>query len=161
MTMADVVDVRVPRQCIAEVHTHLRAVGEQGHEGFGLWVGRREGRRFDVAAAIIPRQRHIRTADGVCVVIKDNELHRLNVQLFRADLTILAQIHSHPRRAYHSDTDNANAVATSVGCLSLVVPNFARAAFDFASTAVYRLDARGTWQSLSKAQAAKLMTMVE
>ena len=152
MPLADVTTLCVPRDCVAEVHAHMRRVGRDGSEGLGLWVGRQDGVRFDVTRAVIPAQRHIRTGDGVCVVTDADELHRINVWLYRERLTLIAQIHSHPGRAYHSDTDDAYAIATTVGCFSLVVPDFAAAPFDLARVATYRLDARGTWKGLSAAQ---------
>ncbi|CDX14889.1 conserved hypothetical protein [Mesorhizobium sp. ORS 3324] len=138
----DVATVALPQLCVSRVQAHLRSVGQQGYEGMGLWVGLQQGQRFEVKEAIIPAQRHIRTIDGVCVIVPAEEFHRLNVLLYNRSLKLLAQIHSHPGRAYHSTTDDAYAVATTVGCLSLVVPNFAREPFDLARVAAYRLEVR-------------------
>jgi hypothetical protein len=74
-------------------------------------------------------------------------------------LALIAQIHSHPGRAYHSSTDDQYAVATTVGCLSLVVPNFATAPFAVDRVASYRLDASGTWRSLSSSEAARIISV--
>lgn len=95
----------------------------------------------------------------MCVVTGPEELHRINVWLYREKLTLMAQIHSHPGRAYHSSTDDEYAVATTVGCLSLVVPDYARAPFDLVRTASYRLDATGVWRPLSAAQAQRLIVI--
>ncbi|MGX7703878.1 Mov34/MPN/PAD-1 family protein [Methylobacterium sp. Gmos1] len=143
------------------MQTHLREVGRAGHEGLGLWVGRQEQDRFTVVQAVIPVQRHIRTGDGVCVVVGPEELHRLNVWLFRQGLTLFAQIHSHPGRAYHSGTDDENAVATATGCLSLVVPDFAARPFTVETTAVYRLDPKGRWRVVPPPRARSLIRIVE
>lgn len=157
MTLAQVRQVVVPHGCVDEVHSHLRAVGRDGHEGFGLWAGIQGGERFTVTKALIPAQRHIRTADGVCVIVGPEELHRINVWLYREKLTLIAQIHSHPGRAYHSSTDDAYAVATTVGCLSLVVPDFATRPFEMRSTATYRLDAAARWREIRPNDAARLI----
>ena len=157
MTLAQIETVVVPRACADEVQAHMREVGRAGHEVLGLWVGHQEGERFTVAQTVIPAQRHIRTGDGVCVVVGPEELHRLNVWLFRQKLTLLAQIHSHPGRAYHSGTDDDNAVATATGCLSLVVPDFAARPFAVDTTAVYRLDPRGRWREVPSSRARSLI----
>jgi hypothetical protein len=151
--------VRVPRECVATVHAHLRTVGRDGYEGLGLWVGRQNNGSFQVTTAVIPAQKHIRTRDGVCVIMEGDELHRLNVWLYKEKLTLLAQIHSHPREAYHSSTDDQYAVATAIGCLSLVVPNFAHEAFDLRRTASYRLSSAGIWTALSSAEAEKMFVI--
>lgn len=159
MTLADVRRVVVPGECADAVHAHLRAVGRDGHEGMALWVGIQTSEIFNVSRTIIPAQRHIRNSDGVCVVIEADELHRLNVMLYKEKLTLLGQIHSHPGRAYHSDTDDRYAIATTVGCLSLVVPDFARAPFAISRCASYRLNGRGRWKELSLREASTLMVV--
>jgi hypothetical protein len=159
--LADVSCIVVRRAVIEHIQAHLRRVGDDGHEGLGLWAGRQEGVRFNVDQAIIPAQRHIRTSDGVCVTIGPDELHRLNVWLFEKKLRLIAQIHSHPGRAYHSDTDDAYAVATTVGCISIVVPDFARRSFDLNRVATYRLAADGLWEELPAAQVRRLIVLTE
>ncbi|CAN7761042.1 MULTISPECIES: Mov34/MPN/PAD-1 family protein [unclassified Mesorhizobium] len=155
----DVTAVTLPRHCISTVHAHLRSVGREGNEGMALWVGVQQDQHFAVTETVIPAQRHIRTGDGVCVMVPAEELHRLNVWLYNSGLKLLAQIHSHPGRAYHSTTDDAYAVATTVGCLSLVVPNFAREPFDFARVAAYRLDGKANWNALPSAALSRMITI--
>jgi hypothetical protein len=153
--LADVERVLVKRRDAQLVHRHLRDVGRQGYEGLGLWVGRQLGSVFEVDQAVIPAQRHIRTADGVCVITDAEELHRINVWLYRNGLTMIAQIHSHPGRAYHSSTDDKFAVATTVGCFSLVVPDFATGPFEIGRLASYRLNSSGSWRELPPSRAAE------
>lgn len=155
--LAEVSEISVPRRCVNTIMNHLRGAGHDGHEGLGLWVGRPDGSRFDVTEALIPRQIHRRTEDGVCVILAPDGLHELNVWLYRHKLTLIAQIHSHPGRAYHSGTDDAYAVATTVGCVSIVVPNFARAAFEMARVATYRLNEQAQWVELPPARATTLV----
>jgi hypothetical protein len=159
--LADVRTVMVPRACADIVHAHMRKVGRDGFEGLGLWAGRQIGDAFTVEEAVIPAQKHIRTEDGVCVITGAEELHRLNVWLYRTRLSLIAQIHSHPGRAYHSDTDDRYAVATTVGCFSLVMPDFARGPFAIERLASYRLDASGAWRGIGGAQAARMISIVE
>lgn len=160
-TLAEVRQIEIPRACVDTTQNHLRNVGRAGHEGLALWVGRQEGTRFRVQHALIPAQRHVRTEDGVCVCIGPEELHRINVRLFREEMVLVGQVHSHPGRAYHSGTDDAFAVATAVGSLSLVVPDFAARPFALAEVAAYRLDARARWAPLSRAELARLVTITD
>ena len=159
--LARVRTVSVPRRCVGTAHEHLRSVGRAGHEGMALWAGTISGEHFHVSHAVVPAQRHIRTKDGVCVAVGPEELHRLNVWLFKHRLTLGAQIHSHPGRAYHSETDDEYAVATAVGCFSLVVPNFAREPFDLARTATYRLDAKGRWSEVPSREVARVIKITD
>jgi proteasome lid subunit RPN8/RPN11 len=114
-----------------------------------------------VSEALIPTQHHIRTNDGVCVSIGADELHRINVLLYEKKLTLIAQIHSHPGRAYHSSTDDEFAIATAAGCLSLVVPNFGSGAFDLKNIASYRLGSNGKWHKISFAEINRLIRITD
>jgi hypothetical protein len=157
--LADVEKVLVKRRDAERVHMHLRKVGRQGYEGLGLWAGKQNGPVFQVEQAIIPVQQHIRTADGVCVITGAEELHRINVWLFRNGLTLIAQIHSHPGRAYHSSTDDEYAVATTVGCFSLVVPDFAVGPFEIRRLASYRLNASAQWHPVASPRAEQMIVI--
>jgi hypothetical protein len=157
MTLAEVETVTIPRACLETVYLHLREVGRQGYEGLGLLVGRQDGKRFNVLEGVVPAQKHIRNSDGVCVITEAAELHRLNVWLYRQKFTLIAQIHSHPTDAYHSSTDDAYAIATTIGSFSLVIPEFARGPFSLERAATYRLNARAQWKEVSIADTKRFL----
>lgn len=141
--------VRVPRALVLEAHAHLRRVGEHNMEGFALWAGITRGEEFLVTHTRIPAQEGLIFKDGICVAVDGEELYRINVWLFEENLTLLAQLHSHPTDAYHSETDDAFPIATTLGSLSLVVPFFARHPFALSDCAVYRLTSHEGWSELS------------
>lgn len=145
----DVQAIMVPRSVIDDGQEFLRAAGSTGREGMVLWVGKKEGVTFHVTDLVIPQQRGIRTSDGVCVIVEGTELARLNMALYKNQLQLIAQVHSHPSEAYHSNMDDEYAVATKEGCLSLVVPDFAKRPFSFSETAIYRLNSAGQWLDIS------------
>jgi hypothetical protein len=147
--LAHVKKVIVPSACVEEAHSHLRRVGHEGLEGFALWAGELNGDTFLVRANIIPEQHGLRSDLGVCVVVGGDELHRINVWLYEHDMTLIAQLHSHPNEAYHSTTDDTYPIATTIGSLSLVVPDFAREKFSLSNCAVYRLRPPHGWVKLS------------
>lgn len=158
--LLDIRSVIVPRPLAVEAHAHLQRVGGQGLEGFVLWAGVRDGTTFRVSATHIPVQAGHRLAHGVCVTVDGEELHRLNVWLFEQRLTLAAQLHSHPGAAYHSDTDDAYPIATTLGALSIVVPNFAAGPFSLARCAVYRLQPDQGWVRLRPGEVERLITIV-
>ena len=160
-TFSHIRKVCVPQSVVDSGHSHLYQTGLSGNEGMVLWVGKTDGTTFEVREALAPRQRGVRTADGVCVMVDGDELQRINMALYRAGLVLFGQLHSHPGRAYHSSTDDAFAVATTIGSLSLVVPNFARQPFSLADTAVYQLDATGHWCSLSNIEITRLIVITD
>lgn len=150
----------VPTSLADVANSHLRSVGLYGCEGFALWAGRQEGTVFQVLETLIPVQRAISGDSGVCVAVDSEELFRLNVYLHDRELSLVAQLHSHPGRAYHSDTDNAFPIATTAGALSLVVPDFAKNPFSIHGCAVYRLGPDRRWVALAAHNAEELIHLV-
>jgi hypothetical protein len=151
----------VPSAAVAETQAHLAAMGEYECEGFVLWVGTRDEATFHVVEAIIPAQRALKSLDGVCITIDSDELFRLNRYLYERGFQIIAQIHSHPTDAYHSETDDTYPVATTVGALSLVVPDFARHKFHLSHCAVFRLIPGSGWCELERSSVSQLIHIVE
>jgi hypothetical protein len=157
----DLEEVSVPRRVADEAQAHLRAVGENGFEGFALWAGVRSGQSFFVKEAIIPAQSGYRSAEGVCVYVGPEELHRINVWLYEHEMTLIGQLHSHPEEAFHSDTDDTFPIATTLGALSLVLPNYARRPFVLAECAIYRLMPTTGWTPMSRRAAARLISVTD
>ncbi len=151
--------VSIPRRLALETHAHLRHISRQNLEGFALWAGVLQRDTFFVTRVRIPEQAGVRTDDGLLVMVGNDELHRLNVWLYEEGLTLIAQVHSHPTDAYHSDTDDALPIVTTVGGLSLVVPFFARNPFSLADYAVYRLMPDGDWLGLSTDEVDELIVI--
>lgn len=155
----DLKQIVVPWSAVQEANAHLRAVGHQGLEGFSLWAGKREGDSFVVHKNIVPVQIGHRLASGICVSVGSEELHRINVWLFENEMTLIAQLHSHPTEAYHSDTDDEFPIATTIGSLSIVIPDFARHPFSLNRCAIYRLMPLDGWTFMEMKEAANLITI--
>jgi hypothetical protein len=133
----------------------LRAAGAHRAEAFVFWVGNRNGTTFTVTDAYVPAQDAYHTSDGHCVIVKGDALHQLNEWLYTNRRELIAQIHSHPTEAYHSETDDEYPIATRLGSLSLVVPDFAEDDFVLDSVAAYRLTIDG-WEELHPEQKQNL-----
>ena len=153
--------IRVPWEIVNDVHAFLRQSGRRGHEGVGFWVGEPVGTQFEVRAAYIPKQ-HAGGLDGGCLVlIEGDELFAMNVWLHSHRMTIIAQLHSHPAAAYHSDTDEDFPVMTREGGLSIVIPDYAASEFSLGAAVVYRMRQDAQWQKLSALEAATLIDITE
>jgi hypothetical protein len=157
----DIENVVVTRRLAELSQEHLRMMGAEGCEGFALWAGVRNGTRFRVTETIIPEQEGLRYGEGVCVRVDAPELFRLNMYLYERQLNLVAQLHSHPTDAFHSETDDAFPIATTTGALSLVIPNFAVDDFSVDTCAVYRLLPENGWTELSASEASRLISVVE
>ncbi|MDB5874657.1 MAG: hypothetical protein JWQ07_4099 [Ramlibacter sp.] len=158
--LADVIELRVPGGVLRDGYASMRMAGKMGLEGMVLWVGQQDGQVFNVTQLIIPRQRGLRTPDGLCAVVDGDELARLNMHLYRNSLELVGQVHTHPGAAYHSETDDQHAIATTIGSFSIVVPNFAVTDFPLTECAVYRLDSSGHWAEVDESQAPNRIIVV-
>lgn len=146
----------IPVDLCDETDVQLRAAGRDGVERFVLWSGVVTGDTFHARTAHVPRQTAYRLAEGLCVRVEGDELHRLNVWLFEHGERLAIQVHSHPTEAYHSDTDDTFPIVTTRGGLSLVVPDFGRAGVRGPGTALYRLSIAG-WDELDVTVARHLV----
>src|SRR4051812_44961182 len=136
----------IPSGVIAGTHAHLAAAGRQGVEGLVLWVGTIAEDVFKVAEFIVPKQYGQRGDHGLLVSVPPEELHKINLWLYKSGYRLIAQVHSHPTEAYHSEVDDRFAIATRLGSYSLVVPDFAVRPFSLSDCAVYRLTKPPLWR---------------
>ena len=148
----------VPADLCDETDRQLREAGLQGNERFVLWSGVVHDRRLLVKTAHCPKQIAYRVDGGLCVRVEANELHRLNLWLYKNAERLAIQVHSHPTEAFHSETDNTYPMVTTIGGLSLVVPDFARYGVRGPRTALYRLSNRG-WKRLSRFRARRVLQL--
>jgi hypothetical protein len=80
-------------------------------------------------------------------MVEGAALFEVNKTLYERGEILGAQVHSHPTEAYHSPTDDQFPLATLIGSLSVVVPNFAREApGDLEDWAWYRLVEYHNWE---------------
>lgn len=160
MGLLSIESVQVPGELALQAHAHLQSMGLHGFEGLVLWAGKHVNRSFYVEQTIIPVQIPLRLPTGICIYVDSHELHRINVWLFEHNMTLIAQLHSHPEDAYHSVTDNSFPIATSLGSFSLVIPDYARQPFSLSNCAVYRLVSDG-WTPLSSDEVERVFKITK
>ena len=154
--------VTVKRATIDRMLETLQEFGSHGCEGLVLWLGEFEpntGKAY-VTQAFVPEQKSISNEDGVGYFVSAETLFQLNRDLSETGLRLIAQVHSHPREAYHSEADDRYAIVTAEGGLSLVVPNFGRAPAHPTAWAVYRLHGRD-WRELSTRDVGSIFEVIE
>lgn len=153
--------VIVRRATINEMLGTMREFGSHGWELLVLWLGRIEPMEGTarVVQAFVPKQKPITGEDGVGYFVGGETLFQLNRDLSETGLRLIAQVHSHPREAYHSEADDRYAIVTAEGGLSLVVPNFGNAPADPASWAVYRLQG-SDWREMGPKEVGSLFDVV-
>jgi hypothetical protein len=148
----------VPKDVCDQTDRALREAGLGGNERFVLWSGLINEDRFLATTFHSPKQTAYQLPNGLGVRVEANELHQLNRWLYENGERLAVQVHSHPTEAFHSDTDDAFPMVTTLGGLSLVVPDFCRNGVRGPSTALYRLTLDG-WEELSPVEARRVLRL--
>ncbi len=149
--------ITVRRVTIEKMLATIREFGANGWELLVLWVGEIEpsGESAHVVQAFVPKQKALTSEDGVGYFVSGETLFELNRALAETGLRLIAQIHSHPKMAYHSEADDRYAIVTAEGGYSLVVPDFGDASADPSTWAVYRLHGRD-WIELAEKEVREI-----
>jgi hypothetical protein len=147
MHLSDIDVLIAPVAVIEDTWAAIRAAGEERDECFVLWLGTLDGEEAVVDEAFVPPQLPVSSEEGVGYFVTRETLLQLNMRLHATKLRLLAQVHSHPGRAYHSATDDKFAVVTEEGGFSVVVPDFGDGEPSARNCAIYRLRA-GQWTRL-------------
>lgn len=100
----------------------LRRGGERGEERVALWLSTAIPR---TPAPIVEIYEPDQTAEVDYFRLPPTTMRSLMDHLRATRRRIVAQIHTHPGRAYHSNVDAEWAIVRHVGALSLVLPRFA------------------------------------
>jgi proteasome lid subunit RPN8/RPN11 len=112
--------VRVPEVVVAKTITSLRAAGARRNEHVVLWLGRRTESHITVEEAFVP----IQQAEADYFHIPPEGMTALLKHLGERRQMVAAQVHTHPREAFHSSADDRWAIVRHEGALSFVVPRF-------------------------------------
>ena len=153
--MDEVRSVTVAPSVIEVTMQALRIYGAHRLEGLVLWLGHVEKDIASVSQAFVPPQCPVSDESGLGYFVSGKALFELNRGLAETGLRLIAQVHCHPKEAYHSHADDRYAIVTAEGGFSLVVPNFGKAPADPASWAVYRLIG-GDWIELASQEVRRL-----
>lgn len=146
--------LKVNVAALSDTLRFLHQSGLRHSEGVVLWLGQRNAERSTVTHVYQPIHRaatdffHI-PREGMAHLMRYMDEHKVSV---------VAQVHSHPREAFHSKADDQWAIVRHLGALSLVLPDFARDAtntnfMDLAAT--FRLDATNRWVQVEQHELAK------
>ncbi|WMN12113.1 hypothetical protein QYS49_32480 [Marivirga salinae] len=147
--LESITKINIPMDIMEDAYLFMRKIGRDGLESVVLFLGKLEGKVFNVSKLYIPEQESYCTSEGLLYYVSHEELDRLGDFAYDNKLTLYIQMHTHPGKAYHSLADDENCIVTRYGGLSIVVPNFARDNIDTKFWAVYQLDRFKGWKELS------------
>lgn len=149
----------MPRDAVLKTLDALQEGGEAGLEALVLWLARFRGPDAEITDVWQPKQDSSRTKDGLHLRVGGSELARLNEELFSSGQALLAQVHSHPALAYHSELDDAKPIVTEDGTFSIVMPFFGFISLhDLTACAVFRIE-EGVFVPVPPSESARLFVL--
>jgi hypothetical protein len=125
----------------------LQQAGRKRNERVLLWLAGSGCQPLVVKEVYTPQQRASRDVFR----IPRNGISSLLDHLRKNHLMVAAQVHTHPRAAFHSVADDTWAIVRHVGALSLVLPEFAMSTSvsTFRGDAmVFRLSSANAWEQV-------------
>jgi proteasome lid subunit RPN8/RPN11 len=112
--------VFVPSLIVDHTELILRQAGVAGHEGFVVWAGTLANGHAQVSTVVVPASE----TTAVHGQISPETTARVLDALDARDLVPVLQVHSHPRRAFLSETDAIRPIVAAPGFVSVVIRHF-------------------------------------
>jgi hypothetical protein len=170
---ADVRSKRIPERItsysvrvavLEETLAYFRGDGNRRLEGFTCWSGRIEA---DGSATVL----HCAFPPGSGVYRHELFAHldmvattSIAEQISSRGEFLLAQLHTHPGRAFHSSVDDSNSISQRRGFLSIVVPRFGLRKFYDRQTlrgcSVNEHQGAGIWREWNSAEVRRRLKVV-
>ena len=135
---------RLPWPLLARTFSCVRECGRGFHECQALWVS--SWLEPELLTEVV-HPKHRAYGDGF--VLDDQWLNDFWLRLGAENLGIRFQVHTHPRTAFHSPTDDAYPIIHKPGFLSLVIPNFGLGPVGFDGAYLTEIQADGAWRQVS------------
>lgn len=117
---ADIKKITLPTQVLEDTLAFMQKHGNHCNEAFALWVGEHSSSTFEISNGWFPKQSN----EEICYFVDGNELFHINMKMNELKQTAIAQIHTHPKTAFHSSIDNEFAILSLIGSFSIVLPDY-------------------------------------
>lgn len=134
---------------VADTIERIQRRGGTGAEGVMLWLGRRSATVSEVSEAYEPHY----WSEADRFVVPPEGMSKLMDRICETGHSVVAQVHSHPQYAFHSQADEAWALIKHIGAYSIVLPWFAArttiASF-WRDAVVFVMQPDGKWLELSE-----------
>jgi hypothetical protein len=135
---------RLTADTLEQSFAHFRNCGRGRRECQVLWTSAWSSPDL-ISAVVHPRH----NAHGGGFVLDDAWLHQFWLDLGKTAFGIRVQVHTHPGRAFHSQTDDTFPIIHKPDFLSLVIPNFGLGPIGFEKAYLTEIQPDGRWQQVA------------
>lgn len=129
------------RHVLMELHRR----SERRHESGAFLLGHeRQGRR-EASAVVFYEELDLRAYEsGVCV-LKADAFSKLWALCRANQLTVVADLHTHPGSAFQSNADRTNPMVAQPGHIAVIVPDFAAPPVSYERLGIYEYRGGHEW----------------
>lgn len=139
----------IARDCWLEGLEQLRERGREVHEAGAFILGTDTGEHRVGTEWLFYDQLDVNAySTGICILHAD-AFDKLWRYCRENQLTVVADIHTHPGSPSQSPSDRTNPMVALQGHIALIVPNYARGPHWRHRLGVYRYEGSHTWTNLS------------
>jgi hypothetical protein len=129
------------RHVISELHRR----SENRHESGAFLLGRDCGGRYEATIAVFYEELDPHAyANGVCI-LKTDAFAKLWALCRARKLSVVADLHTHAREAFQSESDRTNPMVARTGHIAIIVPNFAAAPVKYGEFGIYEYQGGHRW----------------
>lgn len=135
----------------------LHQRGQERHEAGAFLLGHERGARLEAVDVVFYDDLDPAAyTTGVCVLHAPAFAKLWSVCRDRG-LTVVADIHTHPGRAFQSEADRTNPMIARSGHVGIIVPDFATAPVDPSKLGVFEYRGRHQWFDRSRGSAGRYL----
>ena len=143
----------VPKRILQSSAHELRSLSGGVRESVLLWIGTERPDKALVRRILVPQQ----IASPMHFKVPLDERVRIIRELGNSSQKVLAQLHTHPGKAFHSFADDRLALPRHTGAISIVIADFAADwDGDLQKASVNYHLGEGVWSELSPESVSKL-----
>lgn len=133
------------------IELHRRT--ERRHESGAFLLGfERQGRREASAVVFYDELDPYAYASGVCILRAD-AFSKLWALCRARQLTVVADLHTHPGEAFQSNADRTNPMVAQPGHIAVIVPDFATPPVRYERLGIYEYRGEHRWIDRSRTHA--------
>lgn len=134
---------QISAKLLSETFGHFRKCGKGHHECQALWTS--AWRDPEIITEVV-HPAHIADVGGY--LVDQKWLNTFWLTLADSDRGVRVQVHTHPREAFHSQSDDAFPIIHTPGFLSLVIPNFGTGPVGFENAYLAEIVPNGRWRQI-------------
>ena len=141
--------VRLPASVFTSTIRRLALAGSENRESAAYWIGTRGGPEKTVESVVFADDYPDFQSGMFFAKSPMRTAFLIGKEIHHRGGALIAQIHTHPSEAFHSDTDNLHPISHRPGFLSVVVPSFGRDVRSIQDCRTYVYHGTGRWSEVS------------